>query len=86
MAKKLADKNLDLKRELARTERNLIELQAICSHTKRTDPREPCPDCGEQSIMASEWSVLGEPIQRGEPNEWVTAFRPLLKISPRAKS
>ena len=62
IAKKLAEKDLDLKRELARTERNLIELQAICSHAKRTNSREPCPDCGEQSLGAS-WDAFDEPTQ-----------------------
>lgn len=89
MAKKLADKNLDLKMGLARMERYLTELQAICSHEKRTDPREPCPDCGEQSIMASVLDMIGEPGQlppAPEPNDGVATFRPLSKLPPRAKS
>lgn len=61
MAKKLAEKNLDLERELARHRRHLRELQAICWHAKRTDSREPCPDCGEQSLRASVLDALREP-------------------------
>ena len=87
MAKKLADRGLDLRMEAARMNQYLNELQAICSHKKRPAPREPCPDCGEHSI-ASVLGVLAERMQlppATEPNDVVTAFRPLSKIPPRPK-
>ncbi|MEK7088061.1 MAG: hypothetical protein AAB891_02155 [Patescibacteria group bacterium] len=86
MARRLVEKDLDLKRELARHERHLNELQAICSHAKRTDPRKPCPDCGEQSMV----SVLDTLVETAQlplttaANERVAIFH--LSSGPPSKA